>query len=431
MSRIYISLLFTALLTLFLLGWGIDNWVEQHRESQHPQDYPHLSQMFAALTEKIAQSDTDLKQQVEQLNQFLPMPLTLESSSNLAFPQDLREALRQPGGLLLDSTNGPYLLAELPSHPDYLLRMALPPVEQGDMDRDLMLTLAVYLGLALMMGIWLLPLTRRLSLLTRTAHQFGQGDLHARVPASSLSYIQDLEFSFNQMAQRIEQLIAENRLLASSLSHDLRTPLACFRFGLEAALDSQENEEKNAYLHRLENDLERMENLVAAFLDFASLERQAAKIQPKVLNLTTLLTDAKEQNTPLALKNKLTLNADIGEEPRWLMGDAIWLHRAISNIISNATRYANSCVTMSLHSFKERLEIHIEDDGPGIADEKLQDVFKPFVSLEQNRQRNNDNYGLGLAIVERVVTWHGGSIRADRSTMRGARFVLSLPRHTK
>ncbi|GGO64465.1 ATP-binding protein [Bowmanella pacifica] len=429
MSRIYISLLLTALLTLFSLGWGIDNWVAQHRESQTPHDYPHLSKMFAALTEQINQNTMPATAQIAQLNQLIPLSLTLESSSNLALPSDLFNALHQPGGLLLDSANGPYLLAALPAHPEHLLRMALPPVEEVDLDRDLILTLAMYLGLALMMGIWLLPLTRRLSLLTRTAHKFGQGDLQARVPASRLSYIQDLESSFNQMAQRIEQLIAENRLLASSLSHDLRTPLACFRFGLDAAIDTPDSTEKNTYLRRLENDLERMENLVTAFLDFASLERQATKIQPKSLNLTELLRNAVEENQPLALTNRLRLEHQLGQEAYWVMGDAMWLNRAISNIISNASRYAQSRVILTLHSVKEQLEIHIEDDGPGIAEEKLQDVFKPFVSLEQNRQR--DTYGLGLAIVERVVAWHGGAIRADRSTLRGARFILSLPRHTK
>lgn len=425
MSRIYISLLLTALLTLFLLGWGIDKWVEQHRESQQPQDYPHLSQLFADLTSKVDQGNEPASL-VERMNQIMPLPLALESSSNLALPADLMDELRHPGGLLLESSQGPYLLASLPSHPDYLLRMTLPPMERMDLDRDLALTIALYGGLAMMMGIWLLPLTRRLSLLTRMAHRFGQGDLQARVPRSRFSYIQDLESSFNQMAQRIEQLIAENRLLASSLSHDLRTPMACFRFGLDAALDSQDCQEKDRYLQRLEGDLERMENMVSAFLDFASLERQAARIQPKALNLTQLLCRAAEDNRPLVVKRGLTLEHQTPQEDFWIMGDAMWLGRAISNIVTNATRYARSQILLRLIASRDILEIHIEDDGPGIDEEKLKDVFKPFVSLELNRQRGT--YGLGLAIAERVASWHGGSISADRSPLRGARFIIRLPR---
>ncbi|GAB3019855.1 ATP-binding protein [Bowmanella dokdonensis] len=425
MSRIYVSLLLTALLTLFLLGWGIDRWVEEHRDTPNHQDYTHLSQLFEGLRHNLDTS-RDLPQQVALLAAALPLQLSLEGASDLALPGDLKPALQQPGGLLLESSDGPYLLASLPGHPQYLLKLALPPLQPTDSERDLLLTLSLYSGLAVMMGIWLLPLTRRLSLLTHVASRFGKGELQARVPPSRTSYVAELEHSFNQMAQRIEQLIAENRLLASSLSHDLRTPLACFRFGLDAALDSNDLAEKNQYLQRLEADLERMEKMLAAFLDFASLERQGTRIQRQRLDLTELLQTNLQAFAPLASQHRAELTAKLPERTLLLTGDSHWLSRAITNVLANGARFAKGKLQVTLDEQGDWYRVTIEDNGPGIEPSQKDNILKPFVSLQHCRQ--SGSYGLGLAIVERVLSWHDGRIQVDRSDLGGARFRLLLPK---
>ena len=97
------------------------------------------------------------------------------------------------------------------------------------------------------MGFIIAPLAKRLSVLNEAAKQFASGNTQARINASHFTYIRDVELTFNRMASQIEKLVAENKLMASSLSHDIRTPIACLRFGLDAALDTHDEKKIKTY----------------------------------------------------------------------------------------------------------------------------------------------------------------------------------------
>ena len=278
------------------------------------------------------------------------------------------------------------------------------------------------------MLLWLAPLARRLWLLSQTAGRFGDGDLQARLPPSRWSYISSLEQSFNQMAQQIEQLLADNQLLASSLSHDLRTPIACFRFGLDAALEEPDPQRKDHYLQRLEQDLDRMEAMVNAFLEYASLDRQHQHWQLSQVDLQQTCQQAMHSCEPLAAARQLQLQFVCSADLPGICGHPHWLYRVLLNLLQNACRHAQSQVQLRLWQQDQQVYIRISDDGAGIAPADAERIFLPFVRLE-TQSSIAPQFGLGLAIVRKVLDWHQARIHLETTAPAGASFLICLPLH--
>lgn len=427
MLRLWLSLMLSAICALFLLGTVLDQLAGQADPAATADErlFPLLLQQ---LTQSANQSSrAELASRIAQSSRDWQLPISLEAAASLALPPQLQAELQQPQGLTLSADDHQYVLTALTAHPDWLLKVQLPAEAQPH-PADLWLTLSLYAGICLIMLFWLMPLTRRLWLLSQTAQRFGQGDLNARLPPSTWSYTPALEQSFNQMADQITQLLADNQLLASSLSHDLRTPLACFRFGLEAAQESAQLQQKDRYLTRLEQDLDRMESMVNAFLEYASLSRQQQQLSFTALDLHNCCQQVAQQCQPL-LQQKLQLRLQLPPQPVLLRhANGHWLQRALLNMLHNACRYADSQIELALQLQQDEVWLMISDDGPGIAQADCERIFQPFVRLDSEAPTpGQPQFGLGLAIVQRVASWHHGRICVSRSALGGACFCLQLP----
>ncbi|MEN3158581.1 HAMP domain-containing sensor histidine kinase [Alkalimonas sp. NCh-2] len=429
MSRLLLGLLCTTLLSLFLLSQLLDQIV--HQDELPEPGYQQLAgKLMLQLDQQTAGLSTaQLAAFIEQQSVAWQLPLQLQAMSNIQLPIELQHQLTEPEGLLLASNQQLYLLRQLSAHPQWLLRLPLDD-EDPHHPLSLWLTISLYFGMALLLMLWLYPLLKRLNLLTRLAERFGSGDTKVRMPLSRFSYIPSLEQSFNRMASQIDQLMQENQLLASSLSHDLRTPLACFRFGLEAALDARQAEQKNHYLKRLEQDADRMESMVNSFLEYASLSRTASKLQFAALELSDWLNSVQHHYQPLLQQKKLQLILVRPEHCLHPRIHADWLERALGNVISNACRYAHQVIRIELACNKQHCCIRISDDGPGIDARIQQKVLEPFYkkSSEITGKDSSEHFGLGLAIAVQVLNWHQGSVKVSRCRqLGGARIDLLLP----
>jgi signal transduction histidine kinase len=424
MLKLSLSLLLSALCALFLLGAVLDQLAntDNHAPSQQLQLY---STLFDTISQQAnQQSPAGLSSYIHSQQQHWQLTLQLVPRESLALPAELEQQLSAHGGLPLAGADGTSYLKALPAHPAWLLQLELPQ-EPGHRPEDLWLTLALYGGLSLIMLLWLTPLARRLWLLSQTAGKFGAGDLQARLPPSRWTYISSLEQSFNQMAQQIAQLLADNRLLASSLSHDLRTPIACFRFGLDAALEVSDPAQKNLYLQRLEQDVDRMEAMVNAFLEYASLDRQHQHWVLTPIDLTQLCQQAIQSCGPLASSRQLQIQL-MAPPLQQVCGHAHWLYRVLLNLLQNACRYAHSNIELQLWQDQQQLFIRIRDDGAGIAAADAERIFLPFVRLE-TQSSIKPQFGLGLAIVRKVLDWHQAHISLETTAPAGASFVIRLP----
>ena len=433
MRGLYISIILTVLGSLFLIGWGLDELVEYSQEDkviESPTTTIYRNLLNGLSSELSALSDAQLSDRLEQFQQHYQMKASLASSKKIALPHSLVIQLNQPGGLLLASSNNQYLLKSIANHPNFILRLALPVETKEDDNFNFILTLILYVSICGILILWLLPLTRRLFLLNNAASKIGSGQLDARIAPSRFSYIKVLEQSFNTMASKIDKLITDNKILARSLSHDIRTPMACLRFGIEAALDSKSIEKKNTYLTRMDNELTRMEEMTSLFLDYASMERQALNLKKQQTNIQALISSAVTDCEVLAEQKNIKVSMLVPDKTLNYSLDSHWCYRAVVNLISNAIGYADSNITIQLKDHHNAITITVADDGKGISEDKLDIIFSPFVKLDADRSREQGHFGLGLAICSKVMNWHQGTIDVANGTqLSGANFTLSFPIH--
>jgi signal transduction histidine kinase len=424
MKRLYISMVVAVLGALFIISWGLDKLVAKQGNEQENTELVVYQKLIDGFEQQLSNITADeLSEKAQQLALHYQVQVFLYSSDNIALPQSLLAQLSQPGGLLLASHTDAYLLRKITKHPDTLIHLQLPIMVSENEQENLLFTLILYLGICGILLLWLLPLTRRLYLLTSAAAKIGAGDLSIRVPYNRLSYINTLESSFNHMAARIEKLVADNKILARSISHDIRTPMSCLRFGVEAALDCDDLTKKNNYLLRMENELTRMEDMTTAFLDYAGMERHSFHLKPELIDVNNLIEVVTSDCQSLAEQHNIKLSCETLTMEKFYSLDFHWCYRAALNLVSNAIQHADSQVRLSVNTNNQGFSIAVDDDGKGIPKDKRDVIFSPFIKLDSSRSREQGHFGLGLAISAKVMDWHHGQIRVDAGNdLSGARF---------
>ena len=426
MKKLYLYLLASALLSIVVLGWLIDTFNQQ---AFSPDDnFMWQRNITGGFIKQLERQPAKLRASfANTISQEFSLDVSYRDGQSLALPSELKDEMFTPQGLLLEDEIGFYLLKSSKNlMPDYVeLRLTKPEQEQNS---DVLLTLLFYSGVCTFMWFILSPLAKRLNVLTSKAKQFAAGDFSARIEPNHFTYIKDVELTFNGMASKIEKLMAENKLMASSLSHDIRTPVACMRFALDAAIDEPDNKKVNEILLRMEKDLDQMEDMLKSYLSFATLEQKSHLLNFETTKASHYLHDVSLQIQPKLQKAELSLLTELNAKFE-ITADLHWLARAITNLLSNACDFATKHIQISSYYDSQYIYIEIEDDGPGIAPENWHKVFSPFFQEENHRNRAGKSYGLGLAIVSKVVDWHHGKVSVSQSeSLGGAKFTLQLPK---
>jgi len=342
---------------------------------------------------------------------------------NFPLPETLTDDLERGDPIVLESNKGATVFYLLPSRSEILsIRLPSLGVDPSKNRLEFILTLSFYAGVTTIILIWMWPLIHYLGKLRDTARRFGQGELDARMPHHKLSYIKDIEVEFNHMADRIQSLISDNKLLSRAVSHDLKTPLARLRFGLDALTETQNSQLKEKYAQRVSRDLEDMEVLVDTLLQYARLDESHIDLKQRPINPASII-DAICQtfdDDDIDIEfNKLTSPLiEISADKRYFV-------MMLNNVISNAVQHATSKVLISLTHCSGGYALTIEDDGNGIAADERNHVTKPFWRGTQSREKKG--HGMGLAIVARIAEWHGANLDIDTSdTLGGAKIMLSF-----
>jgi len=268
-------------------------------------------------------------------------------------------------------------------------------------------------------------LVRRLRRLERAAVSFGQGDLSARALPDSRDALGSLARRFNDMAQRLQRLIENQRLLLQAVSHELRTPTARIRFGLEMLAGATTETEKQERIASIDDDLAELDDLVQELLVFNRFEDGAAPRQIEPIPVASTVREIADRLEHFGTDLRLTITDQ--QPPCEVACDLRAFGRAMQNLLQNAMRYAASEVTVACRREDQRVVLELSDDGPGIPDVDRQRVLEPFARVEDSRSRESGGAGLGLAIVQRIVTAHGGSITIDQTEAGGARVITSWP----
>ncbi|MBI2959095.1 MAG: HAMP domain-containing protein [Betaproteobacteria bacterium] len=258
-------------------------------------------------------------------------------------------------------------------------------------------------------------INRPLRALALAAAQIGKGRRPAPLPESGPDEIRTLSRAFNQMSSGLARLDEDRALILAGVSHDLRTPLARLRLGLEmSGGDEQMRQGMNA-------DIEEMDRIIEQFLDFARADGGEA---PELAQLSSLAAASADHHMKLGH----ALAADCNPTPPIPLKPKA-MHRAISNLIDNALRYGGGEVKLTTREERGNSVLEVHDRGPGIPEGEAERLKQPFTRLEASRSGHSGS-GLGLAIVDRIVRAHGG--RFDLLARSGggltARIVLPLAR---
>lgn len=275
---------------------------------------------------------------------------------------------------------------------------------------------------------WILAryLSSPIGKLRKATLKLAEGDLSVRV-ASEVGERRDeisaLAKDFDLMAERIESLINSQKRLSRDVSHELRSPLARMNVALEIA-KKKASPEVSSDLERIENESARLNDMISRLLTLSKLESGSQEFEKTNINLKRLVEEvADDADFEAKAKGRSVKTLEI-DECR-IMGDESLIQSAIENVLRNAVRYTgeNTGVTVSLRSADGKAVVTITDEGGGVPEKELSNLFKPFYRVGEARDRGSGGIGLGLAIAEQAVRIHKGEIRA-RNTEKGLEVKL-------
>jgi two-component system sensor histidine kinase CpxA len=249
--------------------------------------------------------------------------------------------------------------------------------------------------------------------LKHTVERFGTGDLSARAEARRQDEFGQLARSFNLMAERIETLLTAERRLLQDVSHELRSPLARLEFAIELARTSPD---RNKAFDRITKETERLGTLVSELLQVTRAENDPQSRNLDAIPLRGLLEDVIEDTAVESEARTVSLHLTASDSLE-LRGDRELLRRAVENVLRNAIRFApeNTAVQVTLRQQSDHAIIAIRDYGPGVPEDSLSNLFKPFFRVEADRNRDTGGIGLGLSIAQRAIAIHQGQIRAQNA----------------
>jgi two-component system OmpR family sensor kinase len=276
-------------------------------------------------------------------------------------------------------------------------------------------------------------LTRPIQSLQGGFRRFAAGELDTRLQpemGGRRDEIADLAGDFDQMAARLEQLVAARDQLLHDVSHELRSPLARLQVAIDLA--RQNPERLSATLERVDAESRRLDELVGELLTLSRVESGAPGFDD-YFDLGALLAKIVEDARFEAQASRVSITANLAETEPALRGNAELMRRALENIVRNALRHSSAGQTVSVDLACDRkaaaFEIRVADLGPGVPAEALERMFEPFVRLASSAPGTvpPGGFGLGLAIARRAVVAHGGTIRAENRSPRGLLVVIRLP----
>jgi two-component system sensor histidine kinase CpxA len=298
---------------------------------------------------------------------------------------------------------------------------------------DLRKRILQILGVILTAGLFCYGLARYLTSpidkLRLATQKFADGDLQTRVAAeigNRGDEVGKLAEDFDEMAERIESLVTAEKRLTQDISHELRSPLARLNVALELAR-AKANPETHNLLQRIETESFRVNEMISRLLTLSKLETDSDNFEKHEINLTKIfeqvVADADFEANANGKSDKILQKADTK-----VFGNENLLRSAVENVLRNAVRYTkeDTQVEVSLEKKNKKALITVRDFGAGVPEAELEKLFRPFYRVHTARDRKSGGIGLGLAIAERAVHAHNGTIEAE-NLASGLSVKISLP----
>jgi signal transduction histidine kinase len=430
MKRIFISFYIFIMISMLVLQFGfapvLNHLIQTYLKSDIDHYHSELTcgVFYMLITELSNIEEQDWPDHIHMLQPRFGFPIALKTMETLGFSAEESQQLIHDLILVRDNAE---LFYQRIGQSAYVLQLG-PFSEVGGniLERKVMIVawiaLPVFLSLLTLLCVY--PFWRNLKKILSAAHAFGEGDLSTRVQIKQHSALMPVADAFNRMADRIQQLINSHRELTRAVSHELRTPLARIRFSLEIQAGADSVEECRRHQEGMQKDVDELEAMITELLTYARFDSRLPGLHPEPLPLMPWLREICAYLAVELESVRFNLRAPEVSDAFTAYLDPRQMGRAVSNLLCNAARYAHAQVDLSVECAGNRILLHVDDDGPGIPEPAREHVFEPFMRLDESRNRESGGFGLGLAIVQRIVEWHGGHASVSQSPLGGARFTL-------
>ncbi|NQZ10613.1 MAG: HAMP domain-containing protein [Algicola sp.] len=428
MKNLFLRLYLLLIVAFLGIGWSLDQFVDSFEADQNiTSDLDiHKGTFFLLNKELMRLPEQEQDGYLQAIGSSFGFPISLSGAKPLNISPQQHQHLEDGGVVsVYDDAQGSSWFYQQLSNADKVI--VIGPVQYQTKSSPLW-SIVFFVFIALVVFIWVWPIAKGLRELTRAATAFGTGDFTVRAKMSSTAPLIDLVERFNAMAQRIQRLVESHKELSHGVSHELRTPIARLRFAMEMVREVDEQAQRVKYLDTMDTNIEELDGLVDELLVYARFDREEPNLDIANHDLAEVIADqlARFQETEPQLDIEFIPSPDLT-----IKIDRAAICRVVDNLVRNAVRYAESKITVSYELVNDQdnahVKIKIDDDGPGIPEQSRVELFKPFVRLDQSRDRKSGGIGLGLAIVKRLVELHHGSVWACANDDGGARFVVSLP----
>lgn len=427
MNRTFLSLYLLIVLCIAAAGWGLDAlW----RHLSPPPTLTLAQRDLISLIEHQLQNDPKA---LNALNPRLASQLdilNLDDFANSAYGKKINQG--KP--VLVYTQDGTLQIYKRLKDSQQILRLSMAQPKKHSQNYLYSLLLTVfYAAIGLAVFVWVWPLMRDVRRLEQHTQHVGKHTLPEPVNVLPGSAVNHLARAFNQMAERIKELLASHKEMTYAVSHELRTPLARMKFALAMV---QNNQPDDTNTQGLLDDVNEMDALITQLLTYAGYEQEQGPLKQAegdmAFLLRELITRAEQSHFKCAHQHHqhpITTTLVCAPEHALVVCDWHLMERALFNLIHNAFRFSQGRIVVALTQDNTHFEITVSDDGAGVPEADRERVFESFVRLEAEANAQVRGFGLGLAIVKRVLKWHQGSASVSQSPeLGGACFCLRWPK---
>ncbi len=423
MNRAFISLYLFLVISVVVIGWGLNHLWDSLSSKQKTSDEVRS---LLLIIEKDFLENGDTPFSSKEILAENNLEIEILSLGDIAKSKAMQDLTK--GKIVAASTEHQFIWYKRIADSDQVISLIKNIDARDDSTLYNIMLILFYLALALVIYLWVWPLSRDAKKLEQQTQFLGKDQVPEALSLSTTSTLYPLARSFNNMSRRLQELIASHHDMTNAVSHELRTPLARMKFAL-AMVDLEKLDEKSKqHIASLEMDISDMESLINSLLIYAGFEQQTQKLLLTSGNISDLLEHISRNFHRSHLTNKLQLQIFDQSESQAFNCEWKLMETALQNLLSNAARFATNSIKLSACISTSEYQLIVEDDGPGIPPESRQRVTESFVRLYDEHQ-SGSGFGLGLAIVKRIMQWHRGGLTIEQSPeLGGAKLILHWPK---
>jgi two-component system OmpR family sensor kinase len=422
-SRHFFGLYFLIILTLAAVSWGQDRLLQIYGSRDALDDRSQAVALHAVEARLQALPPAEWQSALAQIAAVSGVSMELFSSRDISGGETLKKLAAGETAYMRGARGEYWALRQVGADNILALEVVAQEAQRGPLEWAL--TSFFYAAIALVIMIWVWPLTRDLRALEKAAARFGDKNWAFNALITPRSQIYPLAQTFRKMAARIDALIALHKDMSNAVSHEIKTPLSRMQFEIELAQQTACPGDVRQSLENIKKDIAEINALVTATLSYAILERAGMTLNLGEHDLRQLVPAIADQ-VRRDSRPDLCMAAEVAGDAGRVVCDGHLFDTVLKNLLYNAARFARHEVRVTFSVADGMNRLWVDDDGPGIPESERMRVFESFVQLDAGSGRKR-GFGLGLAIVKRAIEWHGGQVSVNTAPLGGARISAAWP----